>query len=54
MLDKGELSAKGPAGLGFPDMIRKAGQKLSYSFRPINDIYSIFSFSVNISKTNVA
>jgi hypothetical protein len=51
MLDKGELSNKGTAGLGFLDMLRKSGQKLSYDFRAINDTYSVFSFSVNIPKT---
>lgn len=50
ILDKGELSEKGTAGLGFLDIARKSGQKLKYNFQRINDDYSIFSFSIKIPK----
>jgi hypothetical protein len=50
ILDKGDLSEKGTAGLGFIDIARKSGQKLSYHFQRINDLYSIFSFSIKIPK----
>jgi hypothetical protein len=50
ILDQGELSEKGTAGLGFLDIARKSGQKLSYQFQRINDLYSIFSFSIKIPK----
>ena len=50
ILDKGEFSNKGTAGLGFIDIARKTGQKLEYEFKQINDLYSIFSFSINIDR----
>jgi hypothetical protein len=50
ILDKGDLSEKGTAGLGLLDIARKSGQKLNYHFQRINDQYSIFSFSIKIPK----
>ena len=42
VIRNGELSDKGGAGLGFIDMARKSGEKLGYSFHPINDQYCFF------------
>jgi Family of unknown function (DUF6272) len=50
ILDKGDLSDKGTAGLGFLDIARKSGQKFSYQFQRINNQYSVFSFSIKIPK----
>jgi len=35
-LTNGKISSKGGAGLGFIDMVRKTGNKLSYDFKVIN------------------
>lgn len=51
ILDKGEFSVKGTAGLGFIDIARKSGQKLKYAFEKLNDHYSIFSFFITIPKS---
>lgn len=45
-----ELSDKGGAGLGFVDMARKSGQKLGFSFHPIDAEYSFFVLKVKIGK----
>ena len=44
-----EMSAKSGAGVGFIDMALKSDNKLDYSFEPINDEYSQFMLSVNIT-----
>jgi hypothetical protein len=44
------LSDKGGAGLGFVDMARKSGEKLEWSFVPMNDEYSFFCLKVNIAR----
>ncbi len=49
-LDNAQFTSKGTAGLGFIDIARKSGQKLNYEFRRINDLYSIFTFSINVPK----
>lgn len=46
----GKLSDKGGAGLGFIDMARKSGNKLSFSFEKINNNHSFFSLKTKISK----
>jgi Family of unknown function (DUF6272) len=46
------LSDKGGAGLGFIDMARKSGKKLSFDFEPINDQLSFFSLRTTISRFN--
>jgi hypothetical protein len=48
-LSKGQLSPNGGAGLGFVDIIRKSGKKISYSFKPVNKDYSYFSLQVKVS-----
>lgn len=49
VLANGEMSAKGGGGLGMIDIARKTGQKLDYSFMPIDDKYSFFSLNIKIS-----
>lgn len=44
------ISDKGGAGLGFVDMARKSGEKLEWSFVPMNDEFSFFCLKVNIAK----
>jgi hypothetical protein len=46
------ISVKGGAGLGFVDMARKSGEKLEWSFIPMNDDQSFFCLKVNIAKTS--
>lgn len=50
VLEFGELSSKGGAGLGFVEMARKSGNKLAYSFKKINDNYSNFYFQTAITE----
>lgn len=50
ILDNEKFSDKGGGGLGFIDIARKSGQKLKYNFQKINDMYSFFSFQINIPK----
>ncbi|MEI9922144.1 MAG: SiaB family protein kinase [Bacteroidota bacterium] len=45
------ISEKGGAGLGFVDMARKSGEKLEWSFVPMNEEFSFFCLKVNIAKT---
>ena len=44
------LSDKGGAGLGFVDMARKSGEKLEWTFVPMNDESSFFCLKVNIAR----
>jgi hypothetical protein len=44
------LSDKGGAGLGFVDMARKSGEKLEWSFIPMNEESSFFCLKVNIAR----
>lgn len=48
-LSNSEFSEKGGAGLGIIDMARKSGNKLAYSFDPVNDTLCFFSLIVTIS-----
>lgn len=50
VLSEGTLSNKGTAGLGMIDIARKSGQKLEYSFSPINDTTTFFSLAVKIAE----
>jgi Family of unknown function (DUF6272) len=50
ILNDGELSDKGTAGLGMIDIARKSGQKLGYDFHPVNNIYSFFSLEAKVSR----
>lgn len=46
---KSVISEVGGAGLGFIDMARKSGNKLSYRFYPVNENYSFFILHTKIS-----
>jgi coenzyme F420-reducing hydrogenase delta subunit len=48
VLANGEISAKGGGGLGMLDIARKTGQKLDYSFIPIDSQFSFFSLNILI------
>jgi hypothetical protein len=50
ILYNGEFSDKGTAGLGFVEIARKTGQKLSYEFHKINDEYSYFTLQIRVSR----
>jgi hypothetical protein len=48
-LSKGHFINDGTgAGLGFADIIRRSGEKISYSFKPVNKDYSYFSLQVKV------
>ncbi|HLV42931.1 MAG TPA: SiaB family protein kinase [Brumimicrobium sp.] len=49
VLNHGELSKKGTAGLGLIDIVRKSGNKLEYNFLPIDEKYSFFCLNVKIN-----
>lgn len=49
VLTHGTLSTKGTAGLGLIDIARKSGNKLEYSFLPLNDKFSFFCLNVKIN-----
>jgi len=51
ILNEGEFSEKGTAGLGMIDIARKSGQKLGFDFHPVNDKYSFFSLEAKVSRT---
>ncbi len=51
-IKEGRLSNKGGAGLGFIDIAKKTGSKLNYHFISINDEYSFFVLSTEISRNN--
>lgn len=44
------ISDKGGAGLGFVDMARKSGEKLSYEFPEMSPDYCFFCLKVNIAR----
>ncbi len=50
ILYNGEFSNKGTAGLGFVEIARKTGQKLSYEFHKVNEDYSYFTFQIRVSR----
>lgn len=50
ILSDGKYSEKGTAGLGFVDIAKKTKSRLQYSFQPITDEYSYFTFQVRISR----
>ncbi len=49
VLDMGELSNKGGAGLGLIEMARKSGNKLAFAFNPINTKKSFFYFQSKVT-----
>ncbi len=50
IIKNGRLSEKGGAGLGFVDMARKSGKKLTFDFEPINEHLSFFSLKTTIPR----
>lgn len=44
------ISDKGGAGLGFVDMARKSGEKLSYDFPEMSEGYCFFSLKINVPR----
>ncbi|MBI2969059.1 MAG: hypothetical protein HYY40_14760 [Bacteroidetes bacterium] len=51
ILSNREFSSKGGGGLGMIDIARKSGQKLGYSFVPVNDSHSFFYLNIKIRQT---
>ncbi len=52
-IKEGQLSDKGGAGLGFIDIKKKTGKKLTYHFLPIDDRTSFFLLTSTISRKNM-
>jgi hypothetical protein len=52
-LTNGQFSSKGGAGLGFIEMAKVSGEKLDFSFVPINDKYSYYSCKISISNNSL-
>ena len=50
VLNNGEMSMKGGGGLGMIDIARKTGEKLNFSFSPVDDKFSFFSLNIKISQ----
>jgi len=50
VLNNGEMSLKGGGGLGMIDIARKTGEKLNFSFFPVDDKHSFFSLNIKISQ----
>ncbi len=50
VLNNGEMSQKGGGGLGFIDIARKSGEKLSYNFLNVDNKYSFFSLNIKIAQ----
>jgi len=49
VLNNGQMSVKGGGGLGIIDIARKTGQKINYTFMPVDDRYSFFSLNLKIA-----
>jgi hypothetical protein len=52
-IQKGKLSDKGGAGLGFIDIRRKTGKSLMYHFLPISDKTSFFLLTSSVARQNL-
>lgn len=50
VLNNGEMSLKGGGGLGMIDIARKTGEKLNFSFAPVDDTFSFFTLNIKISQ----
>lgn len=48
ILNDGEMSDKGTAGLGMIDIARKSGNKLEYELMPVDNEYDFFCLNVKI------
>ena len=53
VLDEGEFSEKGGAGLGLIEIARKSGTSLVYEFEKVNDDFSFFYMHTKIMDTGV-
>lgn len=52
VLNEGQMSEKGTAGLGMIDIARKSGEKLDYNFLDVKDTTTFFSLAVSVPETN--
>lgn len=52
ILNHQRISAKGGGGLGLVDIARKTGNKLEYTFRKYNDMYSFFYLDILVNEEN--
>jgi hypothetical protein len=52
ILNHQRISAKGGGGLGLVDIARKTGNKLGFSFKKYNDIYSFFYLDIMVNEEN--
>lgn len=50
VLNNGKLSEKGGGGLGMIDIAKKSGQKLDYSFTPLDQHNTFFSLNVKVAQ----
>jgi hypothetical protein len=48
-ITNGKFSTKGGAGLGFIEMAKASGHNLKYTFEPINDHFSLYTFIVTFA-----
>lgn len=48
-ITNGKFSLKGGAGLGFIEMAKTSGNNLHFSFKPIDDNFSLYTFIVTFS-----
>lgn len=48
VLDKGQISEKGGAGLGILRILKDSGQKMAYEFFPVDDSKSFFCMEINV------
>jgi len=53
-MKEGKLSDRGGAGLGFIDIARKSGQKLSYDFKSIGEDTSFFILTTQIPRIKIS
>jgi len=49
-IKEGQMHDKGGAGLGFIDIKRKTGNKLTFEFMPLDDDFSFFILSTTVSR----
>jgi hypothetical protein len=52
-LTNGQFSSKGGAGLGFIEMAKVSGEKIDFSFEPIDTKYSYYSCMISITNNDL-
>ncbi len=52
ILNHQRISAKGGGGLGLVDIARKTGNKLEYTFKEYNELYSFFYLDIMVNEDN--